>query len=611
VSLAGCETILDPELALVLPQRSVLLRAVRGSATPVSESIEISNAGGGRLGPVTCPAAPAAWLSCSVTGGNLVTLTASPAGLPTSPQPATVELSAPGASAPVALLVELRIDQPVVTLSAGALAFTATEGGTSSTPNQATLTVSNSGAGSLADLGTISCVPTPASARVNCQVNQTSGALAVSVDPSNLAPGVYVFPVVVSSANAGASATFAIQLTVGALPRIALSQRSLHFQTVRGSTSPLTQSVTVSNAGGGTLGAITCSSPVTWVTCSASGTTLTFTANPIGLTTSPLPATVSVSSAGGANNPQTVAVTMALEQPVLAVTPSSVSFTAAIGSEDFSPSSASVQVVNAGAGSFLNLGNIVCTPPSGSPVLCSVAGTQLQLTLDPDELEAGVNTYPVSVAALHSSTGATVAVTVNVTPGPQIGVAQNSVHFTAVRGSTVPINQSVTVLNLGGGTLGTVDCPDVPAPWLTCFADASTVTLVANPTGLVSDPASVVVPVTATLSTVGDQGTASITVSLSLQQPILALTPTSLVFNGAGVQNVQASNTGAGGIGALGTISCSQPANVTCVVTQGTGQISITTAVGGLASGAHVRVVDVQAANASNAQTITVVINVP
>jgi hypothetical protein len=610
LGLAGCETILDPELGIVLPQRFVEFRAVRGSATPVSQSIEISNTGGGRLGAVTCPANPATWLTCNVTGGNLVTLTATPAGLTQSPPAATLELTAPGASAPASLLVELRIEQPTLALSAGTLPFTATEGGTVASPNQATLTVTNSGAGALADLGVISCVPTPASARVSCQVNQGSGGLAISVDPTGLAPGVYVFPVVVSAPNAAANATFTISLTVGALPRIALSQRSLHFQTVRGSTTQLTQTVTVTNSGGGTLGALSCSSPVTWLTCSVNGTTLTFAANPSGLTASPLPAIVNVSAVGGANNPQTVSVTMALEQPSLAVTPATVTFTGAIGSVDVTPASATVQITNAGAGSFVNLGNIVCSPPSG-PVRCAVVGSQLELTLDPDDLEPGVHTYAVAVGAQHSNTGATVAVTVNVTPGPQIALAQNNVHFTAVRGSTAPISQSISVLNVGGGTLGVVDCPDFPAAWLTCVADASTVTLTANPTGLVANPQPVVVLVTATLLNVGDQGTATVTVSMSLDQPVLAVTPTSLQMAGAANASAQVSNIGAGVFTNLGVISCTSPANVTCTPDQGTGQLQISTAVGNLAPGTYVRVVDVTAQYASNSQTVTIVLTIP
>jgi hypothetical protein len=611
VGLAGCETILDPELGIVLPQRSVDFRAVRGSSTPVSQSIEISNTGGGRLGAVTCPPTPATWLTCSVTGGSLVTLVANPAGLTQSPQPATVELTAPGASTPASLLVGFRIEQPAVTLSSGTLAFTATEGGTASSPNQATLSVSNGGAGSLADLGTISCVPTPATARVTCQVNQSSGGLVVSVDPNGLAPGVYVYPVVVSAANSGGSASFAATLTVGALPRIALSQRSLHFQAVRGSQIPLTQTVTVTNSGGGTLGALTCSSPVSWVTCTVSGTTLTFTANPSGLTTSPAPATVNVSAAGGANNPQTVSVTMALEQPALALSSATVTFTAAVGESDYDPTSASVQVLNTGAGSLLNLGTITCVPPAGSPVRCSVNQGTLVFTLEPTQLVSGVNVYPVTVTAQHSSTTATVAVTVNVTPGPRIGLAQSAVHFTAIRGSTTPISQTVGVVNLGGGTLGVVTCPALPAAWLTCAADQSQITLTANATGLNAAPPPVVVTVTAADSLGANQSAATVTVSMSLDQPVLSVNPTNLQMTGAATQTVQVSNIGAGVLANLGVIACSSPANVTCTPNQGTGQLQITTAVGALTPGTYIRVVDVSATNATNTQTVTIVLTIP
>jgi hypothetical protein len=605
VGVAACDTPLDPSIALVLSQYAVEFRAVRGSTTPVTRTIEISNAGGGRLGPVSCGAQPAAWLACAVSDGNVVTLTADPAGLAQNPAQATLELTAPGISSPAQVLIDFRIDQPVVTLSAGTVTFAANEGANTTTPAQRTLTVTNTGAGSLSNLTPLSCAPTPVNARVGCSVNQSNGVLTVQVDPSGLAPGTYVYPVAVSSPNTSAPATFAVALTVSALPRIALSTRSLHFQAVRGTGLTAGQNITVTNSGGGSLGTLSCVSPVTWLTCSVLGSTLTLTANASALTASPLPATVSVGAVGAVNTPQTLAVTFEIQQPQVAVSPLGVAFVAPQNSP-IDPESHTVTVSNVGAGTFANLGNITCTPASGSPVLCERSGSQLEITLDPDELDAGVNTYSVTVAAQHSSVNAILAVTVDREAAPRVGVAQNTVHFAAIRGSTTQQTQTVGVVNLGGGQLGVVDCPDDPATWLMCSVNLNGVQLIADPTGLITSPSDVVVQVTAQSSTGVSQGTASITVSLTLEQPVLSVDPTYLQLAAGESGTVGAVNIGEGTEANLGTISCSPPANVTCSVNQSTDVITIT-AGQNLAAGT-LHVVTVTAANANNPATVTIAI---
>ena len=89
MAAAGCSDSLDPGIEIVLSQPSVDLRAIRGTTTPIAKTISVSNSGDGRLGPVSCPANPAPWLTCSVSAGNLVTLTATPTGL-TAMNPGTI-----------------------------------------------------------------------------------------------------------------------------------------------------------------------------------------------------------------------------------------------------------------------------------------------------------------------------------------------------------------------------------------------------------------------------------------------------------------------------------------------------------------------------------------
>jgi hypothetical protein len=507
----ACDEPLDPELALILSQASVEFRALRGSTASLSQTVTVANAGGGRLGPISCNPAPASWLSCSVANGNVVTLTANPATLTQTPPQATVTLTAPGAASGVSLQVSLRVDQPVLTLATSTASFTATEGGTTTSPATSSVTLSNTGVGSLADLGSITCAPTPANTRVTCTVNQSTGVLSVAVNPAGLTPGTYLFPVTVGAANSGVSQTFSVALTVGALPRTVLSRQSLHFQLQRGTTTPQTQTVTVTNSGGGSLGTITCSSPVSWLTCSVSANTVSITANPTGLTSPPAAANVSIVAAGAANNPQLVAVTLGLDQPILTVSNSAVVFTAAEGSSVTSPSSQTVTVSNTGPGTDASLGVISCSVDA--PVACQVDGNQLTITANPTNLTAGVTVHQVTVTAENSNVSRTIAVAINVTR--PITVAPSTVNFTATNGSTTPQSQTVTV-SYPSGTLGTLSCPATPISWLTCTPGTNTVTFTMNPTGVTSGN-TVDVPITATAVTTGDQGTATVRVTLTIQ----------------------------------------------------------------------------------------------
>jgi hypothetical protein len=120
-------------------------------------------------------------------------------------------------------------------------------------------------------------------------VNAASGQLTVSVSATGLTAGTYVFPLTVTAPNQGnGSQPLTAVLTVSAPPCIAVSQPLVHFQAIRGSLTPLTQTVTVSHGGNGSLGTVSCpANPAAWLSCAVTGgTTLTFTARPAAPTAS-------------------------------------------------------------------------------------------------------------------------------------------------------------------------------------------------------------------------------------------------------------------------------------------------------------------------------------
>ena len=620
-ALIGCDDTLAPNIEIVLSEPTVDFRAVRGTATAQTKVITVSNRGDGRLGPVSCPANPATWLTCSVSNGNAVAFTANSAGLTRSPATVSVPITAPGApDRPGSVDVNLIIDQPVLTISGSAVSFSASDGSATTTPGSATITVTNTGAGTLASLGSISCVPTPANARVSCAVNQTSGVLTFAVNPAGLAPATHVFPVVVSAPNDDVSKTVTVTLAMAALPRISLSQGSLVFQMLRGGAPPAAQAITVSNGGGGSIGTVSCpANPATWLTCSVAGnTTLTFAVNPVGLTATPPGVSVPISATGATNSPQNVTVSFSIRQPVLSVDSAALAFIASPSGTTTSPASATIGVTNTGEGTLADLGTITCTPPASSPVTCTVNESTgvLTFTVNPTGI-VGTKLYSVTVSAPNSNVSRVVTVSLSAATG--IGLSPSEVNFQAVRGSTADIVKKVKVANSGGGSLGSISCPLNPALWLTCaVVNTDTLYVTAKPTGLTGSPPDVQIPVTAAGATNNPQ---ILTVSFAILQPILSLDVSVVnmtVAQGGTITNTTAAtitNSGAGTtLASLGAIACFPSDNrVACSVNQTTGALSLTvnTASGTpLAVGKYVYTVTVSAPNSSASPAVTIILEV-
>jgi hypothetical protein len=620
LALTGCDEVLAPNLELSLSEASVEFRAIRGAQGTLTQSVSVRNTGGGRLGPVSCPEDPAAWLSCSVSNGTMVTLTANPEGLTANPAPVSVTLSAPGGQATVE--ARLVLQEPVLAVNPGTLTFTAAEGQTGVTPASATVSVTNTGAGNLANLGAIQCAPTQATPNVSCTVDQGAGQLTVTANADGLPPGNQVFTLRVSSDHSAVVQDVTVRISVAASPRIGLSRQSVHFDAVRGGSAPSAQTVTVSNVGGGNLGAVSCpANPAVWLGCavSGSGSTITFAVNQTGLTQDPTPVQVPISAVGAINSPTPIEVSLRLQQPVLALSRSSVTFTAAPGAAVTTPASDTITALNTGAGTAADLGTLTCTVPGASPVSCSIGQTTrvVQVSVNPTGIARGQHVFPVEVTAANSNVVRTLNVRLQVASPPTLVLTPSVRHFTAIRGSVGALSQTVAITNGGTGSLGAISCPANPAAWLGCVVNDSTqITLTANPTGLTSSPADVTVPVTAA----GDAGSPrNIEVSFTIQQPILALTANEAQFTATGPNTtnpasvvITASNSGAGTLAQLGGLTCSVAAPATCTVDQGTGALTFTYDPTGAPPGTHVRVATVSAPHAGNgSRTVTLVLTVP
>ena len=173
-------------------------------------------------------------------------------------------------------------------------------------------------------------------------------------------------------------------------PAIGVSSPSLIFSSLPGAAA-VTQFVTVSNTGSGTL-AYSVQSNASWLTAAAgTGTapdTLTVTADPAQLAAGVYTGTLQIISPGAINNPQTIQVTFAVRGPTLAVAGTSLSFSGFAAGNN--PAAQNVTISNIGAGSmnwsasasapWIQLNAISGTVVSGSPFTLSITPNLAGLT---------------------------------------------------------------------------------------------------------------------------------------------------------------------------------------------------------------------------------------
>jgi hypothetical protein len=253
-----------------------------------------------------------AWLSVS-TSGETVTVTPAIAGLAAGTYTAQVTVTAPGATgSPMTIPVTLTLDPPptppVLSASPAALAFSGTEGGSS--PAAKTISVSNSGGGTLewaASEDAAWLAVSPASGSQN-------GTVTVTASIGGLSAGTYTADVTIT--GAGSSRTIAVTLTVEPPPppALAVSPSTVSFTGTQGAASPAAQTVSVTNTGSGTL-AVMASSSASWLavtpSASAPGTlTLTPTTSALAAGTYSATVTVTATTAGATGSPKTVAVSL-------------------------------------------------------------------------------------------------------------------------------------------------------------------------------------------------------------------------------------------------------------------------------------------------------------
>jgi hypothetical protein len=581
-------TVGPPPPEITLSATTLDFVAAQGGPNPASQTITIKNTGGGTLtglgvGTITYGPGAAGWLQPPVLGATqadpeaALTLQPVTGALRAGTYTATVPVTSSVASnSPQEITVTFTVGPPppAIALSSTALSFTATQLGDD--PASQVVTITNSGGGTLSGLGINSIVYGPGAAGwlqapvLSSTTANPSATVTIQPVTGSLPAGTYTATIPISSALAtNTPQTITVQFTLApAPPRIGVAPATPTFTAIEGGANPASQTVTITNTGGGTLsglavGTIVYGNGATgWLgTPTLSGTTanpsVTLTLRPVTGTLAPggYTATVPITSSVASNSPQNVSVTFTVTAPAptITLTPSARTFTAIQGGAN--PSSQTIAITNGGGGTLTGLAVGTVSYGAGAagwlqaPTLSgTTANPSVTLTLQPVTGSLSPGTYTASVpitSSVASNSPQTVAVTFTVAPPtPQIALSSAALSFSATAGGVNPASQVVTITNGGAGTLtglavGTITYGAGATGWLqapvlsgTTANPSVTLTLQAVTGALPVGTYTATVPVTSGVASNSPQ-TVTVTFAVAPPAPSISLSATSRTFNGA------------------------------------------------------------------------------
>jgi hypothetical protein len=396
-----------------------------GGSAPAAQAVSLTSSGSAAN---YTTATSATWLSVApasgTTPGNL-SVSVNPSGLAAGTYTGNVTITSAGASnspktVPVTLMVTAA-SIPTLTVSPLSLSFTFQTGGT--TPAAQSVTLSSTSAlnyTAAASAGWLGVTPASGS---------TPGSLSVSVNPAGLAAGNYTGTVTLTASGASNSPQkIAVNLAVtgpsSGNPSLNITPGNLAFTYALGSTASGTQNLSIASSGTA-LNLTVAASGGAWLTVTpttgSTPATVKVSANPTGLAAGTYNGTISITSNGAANTPQTVPVQLVVTgtgSGRLRIWPSrAVSFDYESGHSD--PAPRTVRVLSTGGPlSFTTAahgGTWVSVTPSGG----TTPGA-LSISVDPTGLASGTYTATIQIAA-QGSAGVNVPVVLKVASGDDGG----------------------------------------------------------------------------------------------------------------------------------------------------------------------------------------------
>ncbi len=452
-----------PQPALIsLSPTSFTFSANQSGPLPLSQNLQLTNAGTGTLNWSVYRARNSVWLSAGPANGtapSTITVSITTTGLVPNTYYDTLVISSANASnspqrVPVTYTVSPPPQPAVISLSPASFNFSAFQSG--SLPLSQNLQITNAGSGTLN--WTVARARNSAWLSAGPASGTAPSTVTVSITTTGLAPNIYYDTLVISSANASNSPQrVPVTYTVSPPPQpavISLSPSFFSFSAFQSGSLPLSQNLQITNAGSGTLNwTVSKKHNATWLSAGpANGTapsTVIVSITTTGLVPNTYVDTLVISSGEANNSPQQVPVTYTVSSPPqpaeIAVSPASFEF-GAIQSGPV-PFAQELQIDNAGGGalnwSIAKARNSVwlsATPGNGTvPSTVNVTITTTGLV---------PNTYYDTLVITSEDAGnSPVRVPVNYTvfPVPSIVAAPESLNFTATEGDANPSPQLVFI----------------------------------------------------------------------------------------------------------------------------------------------------------------------
>jgi len=604
---------------------------VIGGPAPVSQALTVGSSSGVVLsfGAAATTTSGGNWLTVTPTSAQTpatLTVSVNTVGLSPATYSGFITLTPPaGAGSALQVPVTLTVNaSPPLNVTPSALAFYYQIG--TSAPGQQILSLASPGA-SIAFSVTASSasnwlVVTPVS-------GFTPGDVQVGVSPSVLASlgqGTYNGSIQITAPQASNSpVTVPVTLTVSTNPLISATPASLSFDVQPGGQAPAAKSLAIASSG--TAVGFSVSTPgINWLTVNPnSGTTpatVSVGIGPSGLALAPgsYTGTVVITSAGAANSPLNVPVTLNVSNvPVLVASPNALSFVYQTGKA--TPAGKSISLTSTGfpitftasassTGNWLSISQTSGTTPATLGVFVNASGL-------------GVGTHTGTITLTPQTSGAatqTVNVTLTVSNNPLVSVSPDMLAFSFSPGGPTFSQQTLAATSTSDALDLSVTWAETTGPsgWLAVTPlsakTPANLTVFANAANLAPG----VYNGTITVSASGaNSQTVPVTVNVTTGNT-LAITPTSLSFEqpmgGAAPAAKTLQVSSSGGTLSFGASATTEVGNWLSVspasgTTPGTVSVSVNGA--GLSQGVYRGTVTIVAVGASNSpQTVSVTLTI-
>jgi hypothetical protein len=278
--------------------------------------------------------------------------------------------------------------------------------------------------------------------------------LTISLDPQDLAPGVYEGDVTVTATEASdtQSTTIAVTFFVQR-PGLSVSPALIEDSTNVNSNAAFTETLQVTNSGTGQL-SWTASGNRPWLmlgaTSGSGNGTIPVTINSTGLVAGTYHGDIVITAPGATGSPAHVSVTLTVGAPGLAVSPGFVHDTAPPGST--TPQSQTLQVSNSGTGTL----TWIATKSQPWVALSKTGGgapDSITVTVDPTGLPPGTQTDTVVFTSAEATNGPVKVPVELVIALPGLVVTPPTISATADASDPKRQQFDVRVTNSAGGTL--------------------------------------------------------------------------------------------------------------------------------------------------------------